>query len=181
MYVCIVAHIIMERNELDFNAGSGSLSQTDVFSDTNSINESDGRSQMKTSFDQDYDGDVLMSDGERRPWWYLYKYNQGHYDSEDKEVRRQTKFRRDAATWSSHVDLSPHQKRRVLFHVDDLDINEFGQTSTEEVIVALIAFIANKDNRWIQREKEYQNLLNSLNISSDKVKKVSRRLRDLVE
>ena len=196
--------------ELDHSAGSGALGTEECLIDDNSLIEADGRSEMETSFDQNYSGQgILMSDGERRPWWYLYKQNENHYgddtsvspdndtdltpeqkkwfvaykeiEDDDNDPEKQANIRRDAATFCGHADLTDHQQQRVLYHVDHLEINEFGQCSTEAVILALIAYVANLDDRWIQRENEFRELLESLEISSDKVKRVTRKVQEKVE
>lgn len=171
--------MVSDRNNLDYSAGSGALDTQECLIDNDTLIEADGRSDMETSFNpSDADNGLLMSDGKRRTWNYLYKQNENHY-GDDKGT--DANIRRDAATFCGHADLTEYQQQRVLFHVDRLDINDFGQTSTEAVILALIAYVANLDDRWIQREQEFRELQNSLEISSDKVKRVTRQVQDKVD
>lgn len=173
--------MVSDRKNLDYSAGSGTLDETDTFVNEHGLSEADGRSEMETYFNpNDADKGVLMSDGQRRSWKQLHSHHEDHYGDDYQERKRKADVRRDASTFSETVDLTDHQKNRVMFHVDDLKINDFGQTSSEAVILALIAFVANVDDRWIQRESEFRELQDSLEISSDKVKRVTRQVQEKV-
>lgn len=173
----------MEADEyLDHSSGNGSLDKEQCYVDANALTHEDGRSEMETTFNAD-EGEqgILMSDGKRRPWQYLYKQHENHYSDDSSERHNEASIRRDASTFCNQVDCSTHQHRRVLYYVDELSLNEFGSWSVEKVICALIAQVCNVDDRWIQRESLFLQLLHSLDTDKSEIKRVRRTVQCKIE
>lgn len=89
--------------------------------------------------------------------------------------------RRVAETFSSKLDMTPYQRRRVAHLVTDvLDINSFGPYSREKVILSVVNVVAREDMAYggelMEDRDDFKALLEDVDADLDEL----RRLRGLV-
>lgn len=78
--------------------------------------------------------------------------------------------RRYSDTFTSALDMTTHQRRRVERIVDSVNMKHMAHYPSEIVILGIISIVANEDDRWVRDEHTFKELVTSLDGSMDDVK-----------
>lgn len=172
------AVVDLQRRNIHRDAGDGTGEWSDIQYDDNSLYEDRSGSQARTTFfhwDPDFEGD-------RDKWRRLSQKN--HSKGEDGQSKRKWHAgkRNDAKLFCDHLDLDRDQQDKVLEMTDDIDFNQFGTYTTEQVLVGICSLVVdetttNFEDRIITRD-EFKELMEVVGIGSKEHNRIRRGIRD---
>ena len=175
---------MVEQHKVARREGDGAGDEIDDKYDGEEYTTKDQRAETHTTFyERDIDKQVSdprqakrlkralrLQEGERKP-----NRNARNHE-EDK--------RRLIGAYTSHMEVTPAQKRRVEHLVMDvMSVNSFGHYSMEKVILATINVVAREDGRMIEEEKEFRSLVVDAEMTNEQGRadlNTLKRLRALV-
>ena len=150
--------------------GAGSGSELDDLIDTNAIIDADGRSKSKTFFyPDDVDG---VSDQRIKQYKRMLRWNEGEGESDRSARSFKADQRRSVQTLCNQSNLNDYQRDRVLAIMKELNINSFGQFSTEHVALGVMTLVANEDRRMLRDEDEFRRVMKSVGASLNDVRTI---------
>lgn len=160
----------------------------------------DGRSQTNTTFyytqnDDDpvhlrnRDRHQLHRDPEdRRSWKKLAAWNDGLWSPERKAQNDQSDSLRWTETFAGHLDLSPYQRARALYIVDNLTFSDYLPYSKEKVIMSILSLVADVDasgdidefelEDWIIYQDSFVGLMDDIGMDKGELWTLRRRVYD---
>lgn len=161
----------VEEHRISRQEGDGARSPIEDTKSGEMWETNDQRADTRTTF---YQRDIdRLNVSERRKkrlrrilrWQEGEQQNADEYDSRGQQNHKEDK-RRLIGVLSSQLGLTPAQKRRVEHIIMDVvSVNSFGKYSSEQVILATINVIVREDNRWIEDEDEFRNLMVEVGIA----------------
>lgn len=180
-------HERFERNiqPLDFSADSGSVG-TSHYAD--GPTEHDGRAMTHTTFRPSE-----ATNQPSRDWKSMAQVQDGKYAGGESDTqKRHAEQRRDLQTFFSTVDLSNWEEKYALCLLDHLhdqiqeddyddDTDEDSETfysDAESLLLAIITFAANKNDRRVRGNDGYEELREALNTSKKSVRTARKNIRD---
>jgi len=155
---------------IDYSEGSGGKSNTDY--DVDTPTEHDDRSKTKTKFNPSE-----APPESREQYTRLAKLQDGYRSNDNGGYH--TDVLKDAQTWCNHVGATDHQTHRVLHICSEIPIDEYGH-DIESVVTAIISLVLNEDERFVQREDDFQDLRDSLDVSSKQFRSARNNVRDVL-
>jgi hypothetical protein len=174
-----------ERNEqpLDYSANSGSMGNSH-YSDGPS--EGDSRPLTDTTFR------VSESGNDSRNWKHMKDIQEGKYANDINTRTAHTEQKRDLKTFFNTINLSNWEEKYALCllnHIhsliqeDDYDDNTDEDSETfysdaESLLLAVITFTANKNDRRIRGNDGYEELREALNVTRKSVRTARKNIRD---
>lgn len=167
---CVV--LFMSKDFLDFSAGSGSVDRFDVEYDFEVPRSDDGRGKYATGF-------RLFDVEDRSKWERLLRLHLGVGESSRKEDNREVNRCRDVEAFVSGLGVTDAQRERCVFLVRELELEEVNRRASFEVIaLGVISLVLNSDDRWVQREECWVDLLDGLGVEKSEVRSIRGDLRE---
>lgn len=153
--------------------------EDDVDRDVDFTSKDDGRSQSRTWFhanDGDHNGDPL-DDPEK--WERLSQVNNGQlHDSEYPSRRNGSETRRDIDVVATQLDVTEYQKKRCKHIIETVgDLREKWSSDRMVVVFAMMTLIVNEDDRHIQRENVYGEMIEEIGTSRSAIHSLREKLR----
>ncbi|QGA82765.1 hypothetical protein [Halomicrobium sp. LC1Hm] len=130
-----------EGTRIDYSASSGAGAAHTRGWDAEAPREDDGRNETVTKFNPEE-----ASTSKEAHFQRLRKRQDGDEDL-DGTTRRAADRRRDVATWCSQLECTEYQSRRVVYLLDQLDVQSLGPYSAEHAILGLIVLVTGDDGR----------------------------------
>lgn len=128
--------------------------------------------KQRTGFDPygaDGKGETLAN---KKQWHRLCRRNRGD------GTQRHSDLLREIDTIATTLEITPHQRARCKDIIDSIgSTRSVGACDWRVVIVATITIVVNRDNRHIQRESCYSELMGAMPISRSSVHSVRDTLR----
>jgi hypothetical protein len=159
---------------LDYSANSGSMGNSH-YSDGPS--EGDSRPLTDTTFR------VSESPNDSRNWKHMKDIQEGKYADDNNTKTRHVEQKRDLKTFASQIDLPSWERKYALCLLDyihNIDTDHEGGFcgSADALILAIITFAANKNERRIRGENKYETIREDCNISKDQIRGVRQKIRE---
>lgn len=186
---------------IDRQPGSGSLDRTDSWAKNTRQqyeNANDGRSNTNTTLYWKGSDDTpehlrgrdrhqLHRDPEdRRSWDSLAKKNDGVGCSSRRSDNFNADVKRWVQTFSTQLNLTAYQKRRVAFVVDEIDLSTFGSIPAEHVILGAITLVVDEDtdadpeswcpDDWIIYRDDFESMMDTVQMERDQLWTVRKRV-----
>lgn len=166
----------------DVGSGSGASNDVDELIDENAIVEHDGRATTRTFY---YPQEA--PERVRKKFARMLRWQEGERDDSTPGGRRGQNLRADTRRWSdtftSQLEMTPHQRRRVECIVEDLTMSHMAHYSAQEVILGTITIVANEDNRFVRDEQAFKELVEDVGSDMYTIKRIRglvRQKSDLV-
>lgn len=186
---------MVESHRLERGEGSGSLASIENKYDGEEYEDKDDRAETRTTYyERDVD-DLEVSERRKKRLKSMLRRQEGENPGEAyyqgrkdrKQQNRGEWKRRVVSTFASQLDLTRRQKERTKHLVIDvLDINTFGYYSTEQVVLATVNVVAREDDRWIEDEDQFRQLMVESDLEVDErpdmdsLKTLRRMVRDRI-
>ena len=156
--------------------GGGSNMAIDDIIDEEAIIENDGRSNTRTFFYPE-EGNYANRKQERQ-YKRLIRWQDGVGDSGRAAANFKADNERTAKTFCSQCELTKFQTERVLYVMNDLDVNSYGHYSTEKVLLAVMSLVCNEDRRLLRDEPQFQSLVADMGMTMEQVRRVRKMTRE---
>ena len=169
----------LTRRNIQRDAGDGNSEWSDVTFDEESLYEDREGSQARTTF---FHWDPALDDKNRDKWKRLSQWN--HSKGEDQQTTRKWHAAKvnDAKLFCDHLDFNEQQTDKVIEMAEEIDFDQFGNFSTEQVLVAACSLVAdehttNFEDRIITRD-EFKELMDVVEIGSKEHRTIRQAIRE---
>lgn len=164
-------------HEFDRTDTAMSGTEIDVKFDRKPVSDRDERGGTRTGFNAaDADGflgEQIYRNGkyQSRARWLMTLQN-GYRDISLSRASQNSEMDRNhiVDTFSSRLDLTTHQHRRVKMVADEANMNEMAHYPIEVVVLAIISIVTNEDDRWIREEDMFKNMVRDVDGSMQGIK-----------
>lgn len=157
---------------LDLGRGCGASERIDDIIDEEAIIENDGRSVTRTMF---YAGDAKYDDPDKQKQMKrLAKWNDGMWESERASRNFKADMNRSKEVLCQQAELTSLQQESVMWSMKRIPVNRFGCYNTEKVTLSVMIKVCERDGRDLRQEDAFQDLMNRVGITSDKLDSVCR-------
>lgn len=180
-------HAIVELEEhlLRPQQSGGGNGDQERFIDQTSPQENDGRSETVTGFDprDAPSGERVYRQGEwMTKWEWLNQLNDGVQDKERGKQNWKAGKLNDAKLIADHLSLQPAETDKLLRMAEEIDFNNFGSHTTEQVLVACASLVSDEnttvyDNRIILRD-EFKELMEAFDMGSKEHRQIRQSIRE---
>lgn len=163
----------------------GGNGEQERFIDKTSPRENDGRSETVTGFDPKDapSGERVYRGGEwMSKWEWLNQLNDGVQDKERGKQNWRAGKINDAKLIANHLSLSPSERDKLLRMADEIDFNNFGSHTTEQVLMGCASLVSDEnttvyENRIILQD-EFRELLDAFDMGSKEHRQIRQSIRE---
>ena len=166
-----------EVQPLDFSPSSGSVGNNNF---PHGPTEHDGSAKINTTF-RPYEAGP-----DTRNWNHMNKLQDGKHAGGDRDKRRRhADQKRDLQIFSEQVKLTQWEKNYAshllqYLHNQELDHNDGYYGSGEALVLAVITFSSNKNDRRIRPTDEFTEIRNNCNVSKKEIRTVRKNIREFM-
>jgi hypothetical protein len=174
--------------DVDSEKGSGSRTEIEDEKTGDKWETKDQRADTHTTF---YERDIdrlNVSGARKRRLKRILRFQEGEqvnsdkYDSRGQQNHKEDK-RRLIGAFTSQLDLTDHQKRRVRHLIMDVvEVNSYGNYSTEEVILGVITYVCMEDmgsnGVHVDDRDAFHRIADDVDTSMDRIKGARQITRD---
>jgi hypothetical protein len=179
------AVIALDEKSLQPQQHGGGNGDQERFIDKTSPQENDGRSETVTGFDprDAPSGERVFRQGEwMDKWEWLNQLNDGVQDKERGKQNWQAGKLNDAKLIADHLSLPPNEREKLLRMAVEIDFNNFGSYSSEQVLVACSSLVSDEnttvyENRIILRD-EFRELMETFDMGSKDHQQIRQAIRE---
>lgn len=163
-----------ERPDIDRGIGSGASSWVDEqYEDAPTAH--DGRAKTRTGFNPN-DAD------DPHKWKRLNKLQEGVGDSERKARNRTADHRRWINMFTTRLECTTHQQRRVHHVIGDIEMDHMAHYSAEKVILGTISLVADADasrhGTPMRDREDFRTLLTSVDSDLKELRSIRKLVRN---
>lgn len=179
------AIVELESHHLRPQQNGGGNGDQERFIDQTSPQENDGRSETVTGFDprDAPNRERVYRQGEwMTKWEWLNQLNDGVQDKERGKQNWQAGKMNDAKLIADHLSLPPTEREKLLRMTEEIDFNNFGSHTTEQVLVACASLCSDEnttvyENRIILQD-EFRELMDAFDMGSKDHRQIRQSIRD---
>jgi len=135
-----------------------------------------------TFYDRDSNSSITRSDGSELSYGRLWYLQHGHSPSvtdDDSEQQRREQFReRQLLTVCNQLGVGENQEEEAIELLQEVDLDQFGSLKEEAAILAIITFVCNRNDWWVQRSSIFRELRKGMDVSEDHLRQSRQKLRE---